>query len=59
YYGKSVQKMAYDIASKGLIDYVGTDLHHDRHLSALQDFYTKNDGRSIFAKCSIQNNQLN
>ncbi|HQU96363.1 MAG TPA: hypothetical protein PLO39_09460 [Saprospiraceae bacterium] len=58
YYGKSVKKAAEALASQGLIDYLGTDLHHDRHLHVLQDYYRKHDGKSIFAKCSIFNSEL-
>ena len=37
YYGKAVAKAARFILDKGLAALVGTDLHHDRHLKALQD----------------------
>ena len=37
HYGKPVAKAAKYILDNDLADYVGTDLHHDRHLSALQD----------------------
>lgn len=36
YYGKEVAKAARYIYDNGLADLVGTDLHHDRHLLALQ-----------------------
>lgn len=36
YYGKPVAKAARFILDEGLADYVGTDLHHDRHLAALR-----------------------
>lgn len=35
YYGKPVAKAARFMLEEGLVDYVGTDLHHDRHLAAL------------------------
>ena len=37
YYGKPVEKAAKYILDKGLAEMVGTDLHHDRHLTALKD----------------------
>ena len=40
YYGKNVVRAARYILKKGLASLVGTDLHHERHLAALQD--TKN-----------------
>lgn len=35
YYGKPVTKAVNFIIDKGLVDLVGTDLHHSRHLAAL------------------------
>ncbi len=37
YYGKPVARAARYILENGLADYVGTDLHHDRHLAMLSD----------------------
>jgi len=37
YYGKSVAKAAKYILEKGLADFVGTDLHHFKHLNVLTD----------------------
>jgi tyrosine-protein phosphatase YwqE len=37
YYGKTVAKAAKHIIDSGLADFVGTDLHHSNHLSALTD----------------------
>ncbi|MFT3846498.1 MAG: histidinol phosphatase [Lacibacter sp.] len=36
YYGKSVQDAARYLAEEKLIDLIGTDLHHQRHLDAMQ-----------------------
>ena len=37
YYGKNVAKAAKYILDKGLADFVGTDLHHFKHLNILTD----------------------
>ena len=37
YYGKNVAKAAKYILNKGLADFVGTDLHHFKHLNTLTD----------------------
>lgn len=37
YYGKEVNKAANYIIKNNLATYIGTDLHHERHLSALQN----------------------
>jgi protein-tyrosine phosphatase len=36
YYGSSVRQAAEYLVDKGLTDYLGTDLHHDRHLENLR-----------------------
>lgn len=38
YYGVKEREMAELMLEKGLINFYGTDIHHDRHLQALQDF---------------------
>lgn len=37
YYGKEAKKAAKFICDQRLADFLGTDLHHDRHLAALSD----------------------
>lgn len=37
YYGKSVSKAAHFIVSNQLASFVGTDLHHQKHLEAISD----------------------
>lgn len=37
YYGSDVQHVAELLSKKGLIDLLGTDLHHDRHLNHLRE----------------------
>lgn len=37
YYGPHVRKAVEWMADQGMIDLLGTDLHHERHLAALQD----------------------
>ncbi|TCK84866.1 tyrosine-protein phosphatase [Albibacterium bauzanense] len=38
YYGKREQEIAYRLLDAGLIDFIGSDIHHDRHLEHLQHF---------------------
>ncbi len=40
YYGKKVQKVAKQLIKNELIDFVGTDTHHRRHLAALETINT-------------------
>jgi tyrosine-protein phosphatase YwqE len=46
YYGKEALKVAQYILKSGLVSFVGTDMHHERHLAALSD----NRNRSLFSK---------
>lgn len=42
YYGKEVQRFAEQLADKQLINLLGTDLHHERHLAGLRQLgYSK------------------
>jgi tyrosine-protein phosphatase YwqE len=36
YYGKAIAQMANQLIKKKQIEFLGTDLHHDRHLNTLQ-----------------------
>jgi protein-tyrosine phosphatase len=40
YYGKAPQELANYLITKNYIDYVGTDLHHFKHLEALRNSYS-------------------
>ena len=55
YYSKPVQKAAKRIMEKGLIDYLGSDTHHRRHIDAL----TKTLHADIVAKVLKRNTLLN
>jgi tyrosine-protein phosphatase YwqE len=37
YYGKEPAKAAEYMLKNGMVSFVGTDLHHERHLNMLQD----------------------
>lgn len=43
YYGDGVRRVAQQLVKEGMIDYVGTDLHHPKHLAAIQSFVTTQD----------------
>lgn len=38
YYGKREQEIAFRLLDAGLIDFIGSDMHHDRHLDHLKKF---------------------
>ena len=56
YYGKNVQTTAQELLKQGLIDFVGSDVHHQKHLDA---FNHKVEIKEIDAlKAAISNNQF-
>ena len=58
YYGKPVKTIAEKLLSKGMIDLVGTDMHHERHLHALKEFVTKKEFYKMFEGVEIKNKKL-
>lgn len=44
YYGAGVEKTAAKLLSEGLIDFTGSDVHHDKHLAA---FYSKTSLKDV------------
>lgn len=58
YYGKEVQRVATHLLNNGLYDFACTDLHHDRHLAALQTHYTAESLRELFETHKLRNHEL-
>jgi len=58
YYGKGVQKVTQHLLKSGLYDYACTDLHHERHLEALKNFFTKESLAEFYQQYNFKNNQL-
>lgn len=58
YYGKEIRKTALQLLSKGWIDVVGTDVHHDRHIVALQQFTASGELHTILGQYPIKNKEL-
>ncbi|MFC3198979.1 tyrosine-protein phosphatase [Parapedobacter deserti] len=55
YYSQQVKKTAQHLLKRGMIDFVGTDLHHQKHLAAIEQFVLSGDAHSIFRKNPIKN----
>ena len=47
YYGKEAFKAATYLMKNDLVSYVGTDMHHDRHLEGLQEAHRKGTFRKF------------
>lgn len=58
YYGTEVKVAALTMIKSGMYDFVGTDLHHQKHLEALQDVVAKYPIRDLLKTCNILNPTL-
>lgn len=58
YYGEPVRKMAQNLVREGMIDYIGTDLHHLKHLRAIQHFVRSNDLQKLLRDNPVRNSEL-
>ena len=58
YYGKEVQKIAHKILKAEMFDFACTDIHHYRHLQALQDSFTKDSLKELFEKYNFRKHEL-
>lgn len=57
YYGEEVRKVAEQMADRGMVDFLGTDLHHDRHLENLQQM-TLTPALAKILERGVMNTQL-
>lgn len=58
YYGIDVKAIAMTLLKSGMYDFVGTDLHHDKHLQQLKDIVEKYPVREMLKTCTILNPTL-
>ncbi len=58
YYGKSVQDAAHFLVQEKLVDLIGTDLHHQRHLEAMQHPQTMQELQTVLELNHILNARL-
>jgi hypothetical protein len=58
YYGKDVQRIAQKLLNAGMFDFASTDIHHLRHLEALNSSFTKDSLAELFDKYHLRNNEL-
>jgi len=57
-YGPHVKKTAEKLFQTELVDLAGTDMHHERHLTMLQDFATKKEFYDILTTANLINKDL-
>lgn len=58
YYGRGVQDAARYLVHEKLVDLVGTDLHHQRHMDALQDPRLHTELQRVNEWCHLLNKEM-
>lgn len=58
YYGKEVKKVGELLLRKGLISFLGTDMHHERHMGMLKELIGKKEFRTAIAGSELLNHTL-
>lgn len=58
YYGKQVKFMGEQLFKKNMVSFLGTDMHHQRHLDMLKDFVVRKDFLSTVANAELLNKNL-
>ncbi|WP_353480745.1 CpsB/CapC family capsule biosynthesis tyrosine phosphatase [Haliscomenobacter sp.] len=58
YYGNSIAKWAKTLVEAGMVSYLGTDMHHIRHLKALEDALKHKDILRLLQRYSFKNKDL-
>lgn len=58
YYGTEVKVAALTMIKSGMYDFVGTDVHHGKHLAALVEVVAKYPVRELLNTCPIRNASL-
>jgi len=57
-YGPDVKKTAEKLFKKKMVDFLGTDMHHERHLAGLKEIASRKDFYSLVANADLQNKSL-
>jgi len=58
YYGKIAKKTVNYLAKRGLIDFLGSDVHSIKHLNFLENVIKSGELNTVFKKNKIKNNKL-
>jgi tyrosine-protein phosphatase YwqE len=57
-YGPDVKKAAEKLFKKEMVDFVGTDMHHERHLSGVQEMAAKKEFYTLVGSAQLLNKSL-
>ena len=58
YYSEEVKQLAHRLVEAGIIDFIGSDVHHMRHMQSIEKVIQTQEFRNIFQKNTILNNTL-
>jgi len=58
YYGENVKKKAMMLSSKSMIDFVGSDMHHQKHMDVLKETVYTSSIKALFDNNKILNDTL-
>jgi len=58
YYGKQIKLVAEKLLKNKMVDLLGTDMHHQRHLMALMELSTKKEFYKLLEDVKIKNKKL-
>jgi tyrosine-protein phosphatase YwqE len=58
YYGPQVKKVAEKLLENQMIDFVGTDMHHQNHLNAVKNFSLSNEVYQLLKEAPLLNKSL-
>ncbi len=58
HYGKSAKILADFLSHNGMIDYLGSDVHHQKHVSSLHTVFLSDAYKNIFKHNKILNDEL-
>ncbi|MEJ7828033.1 MAG: CpsB/CapC family capsule biosynthesis tyrosine phosphatase [Segetibacter sp.] len=57
-YGPGVKKTAEKLFKNEMVDFLGTDMHHERHLNMLKDLATKKEFYALVKDAELKNKEL-
>jgi len=58
YYGKMVKKTAEKLIKKGMVEFIGTDMHHDNHLNATKHYLQQSHFYKTIEHLNLRNHTL-
>ena len=58
FYGKEVKRAAELLFKKDMVSFLGTDMHHERHMALLKDLSIKKDFLSLVSNTEFLNKSL-